>query len=973
MATTNGFELVERSKIAEIDSEVSYFHHSKSGARFLSVSNKDENKVFGINFRTPPKSSNGIAHIMEHSVLCGSRKYPVKEPFVELIKGSLNTFLNAFTYPDKTCYPIASTNLHDFYNLVDVYLDAVFYPRLNEDVLRQEGWHYELQNPEEPLVYKGVVFNEMKGAYSSPTRIIAEKSQHSLFPDTAYGVESGGHPEAIPELTFDEFIDFHKTYYHPSNAFIYFYGDDNPEKRFSVLNEYLNDFTSRTVDSSIALQKRFKQTVKTKHKYFAGKDLGDAQKGVVSVNFLISDSLETFDRLKYILLDHILIGTPASPLRKALIDSGLGSDLSGHGLDGDLRQMNYSIGLRDIKPNDGDKVEALILDTLKNLAQNGIEKNTIDASLNTIEFSLRENNTGSYPRGLSMMIDALTIWLHDANPIDALAYEKPLAKLKSSLSENPRFFESIIETAFINNSHRTTLIFEPDESLEAKRQDDEHRKLSEIKNNLTRNEIDVIIKETALLQEKQNRPDNPEDLAKIPRLGLQDLEPKHTPLPIEVLKVPETEIVYHDLFTNGILYLELGFNLNKVPEKMLPYVLIFGRALLETGTEKFDQIELTQRIGKYTGGLWRSTLNSTIEDGHSTTSWLFIKGKAMVNQVDEMLALLHEILTTARLDNRDRIKQIVLDAKSAFENSLAVSGHSLAQSQLAAAFSKAGWISEKMNSLSYLFFLRNLEKRIEQDWQSMQADFEMLRSTLISRKNLICNCTVDSKNWLQIEPRISTFISTLPARKSEKQDWSFTKNGIHTGLSVPTQVNFVGKGMNIYEHGYEFHGSIFVISKYLRTTWLWDRVRVHGGAYGAFCHFNRRTGLLAFLSYRDPNLKETLKIFDDTASFLQETKINKDELTKSIIGTIGDIDSYMLADAKGGASLFRYLTGTTDEKLQNIRDEILGTDANAFIQFGEALESFKENGLVAITSSENVLQKFNSEEMNNKLSIIKVM
>lgn len=959
MATTHGFELIESRDIKEIDGTASYFKHKKSGARLLSISNNDENKVFGINFRTPPKSSNGIAHIMEHSVLCGSRKYPVKEPFVELIKGSLNTFLNAFTYPDKTCYPVASTNLQDFYNLVDVYLDAVFYPRITEDILRQEGWHYELKDVNDPLIYKGVVFNEMKGAYSSSSRVVAELSQHSLFPDTLYSVESGGHPEAIPDLTFEEFRAFHKTYYHPANSYIYFYGDDDLDERMRILNAYLDDFEDIKVDSGIATQKRLSQPVKNVHKYFIGKNLEDDQKGAITINYLLSDSLRPFDRLQLIVLDHVLVGTPASPLRKALIDSGLGADLSGHGLDTDLRQMYFSIGLRGINPADGDKVESLVYTTLEKLAKEGISKETIEASINTIEFSIRENNTGSYPRGLSMMLDALSTWLHDENPLDSLEYEAVLAELKKNIVENPRFFESLIEVEFLQNQHRTTLVFEPDESLDEQRQEREKNKLQQIKDSLDAPTLESIIKITGELQEKQNTPDRPEDLAKIPRLGLEDLDPDHKSLPLEIKSTQNTEIIYHDLFTNGIFYIELGFNLHTAPQEMLPWIRVFGRVLLETGTAQYDQIELTQRIGKYTGGVWRSTLNSTMEDGKSTTAWLFIKGKAMVHQVDELLHILRDILLSARVDNRERIRQIVRDARSSFENGIPTNGHALAQGQLIASYSESGCVSDKLSGLSYLFFLRDLEKRIENDWQSVQLELEKLLTLLISNTNMICNCTIDADNWLEIEPRIQGFIKSLPAHENSHMDWRFQMDSSHLGLSIPSQINFVGKGINLYQHGYQFSGSAFVISNYLRTSWLWDKVRVHGGAYGAFCRFNRRTGVVTFLSYRDPNMLETLDIYDKTAEFLLKTQISEEELVKSIIGTIGDVDAYMLADAKGSTSLFRYLTNTSDATLQQIRNEILQTNQRDFTQFAEALSDLRDNGRVAIAGAEEALKAAN--------------
>jgi hypothetical protein len=430
MPVIHGFELIRQQEIPELKTKASLFRHLKTGAELLSLENDDENKVFGITFRTPPADSTGVAHIMEHSVLCGSRKYPVKEPFVELIKGSLHTFVNAFTYPDKTCYPVASTNLQDFYNLIDVYLDAVFYPRLTPYTLQQEGWHYEIEKLDDPLAFKGVVFNEMKGAYSSPDRVLGEHSQHSIFPDNTYSVESGGHPKHIPDLTFEQFMAFHQTYYHPSNSYIFFYGDDKPEERLRMVDEYLQHFERAKIASEISLQPRFDQPRRFAHRYAAGAEADLGKKGMVTVNWLLTETTDREINLAIKTLAHILVGTPASPLHKALIDSGLGEDVTG-GLESELRQMYFSTGLKGIAVADADKVESLIFDTLRKLADGGIDPQTIEASLNTIEFSLRENNTGSFPRGLALMLRALTNWLYGSDPLTPLAFETPLAAIKA--------------------------------------------------------------------------------------------------------------------------------------------------------------------------------------------------------------------------------------------------------------------------------------------------------------------------------------------------------------------------------------------------------------------------------------------------------------------------------------------------------------------------------------------------------------
>ena len=510
-----GFELLRQQTISEINSRASLYKHIQTGAQLLSLENDDSNKVFGISFRTPPQDSTGVPHIMEHSVLCGSRKYPVKEPFVELLKGSLNTFLNAFTYPDKTCYPVASQNLQDFYNLIDVYLDAVFYPLITPDKLKQEGWHYELPDTDGLLSYKGVVYNEMKGAYSSPEGLLSEKSQQLLFPDNTYGFDSGGDPLIMPELTYEQFSTFHKKTYHPSNARIFFYGDDPADERLRILNEWLKDFEPQALDTQVALQASFRAPRQVTIPYAASGGDKDARY-YLTVNWLLPENNDPERNLALNILNHILIGTPAAPLRKALIDSGLGEDLTGRGLASELRQLYFSTGLKGIQAKDTAKIEALVLDTLHTLAREGIDPETIGASLNTIEFRLRENNTGSFPRGLSIMLQSLNTWLHDGDAFAPLAFDVPLAAIKTKVASGKRFFEGLIQTHLLDNLHRVTLTLEPDPDLAQQTEAGVAQRLADERANMSQSDLEAVRLDMQTLQTRQNTPDSPEALAAIP-------------------------------------------------------------------------------------------------------------------------------------------------------------------------------------------------------------------------------------------------------------------------------------------------------------------------------------------------------------------------------------------------------------------------------------------------------------------------
>jgi Zn-dependent M16 (insulinase) family peptidase len=974
MTVIHGFELVREQDIPEINTRARIFRHVRTGAELISMENDDTNKVFGITFATPPTDSTGLPHILEHAVLCGSRKYPVKDPFIQLAKGSLNTFLNAMTFADKTTYPVASQNLQDFYNLIDVYLDAVFYPRITPEILQQEGWHYELESADEPLTFKGVVFNEMKGAFSSPDGVLARWSQQALFPDTVYGVESGGDPKHIPDLTYDQFRQFHQTYYHPSNAKIWFYGDDDPETRLRLIDEFIAGFDRLNVQPEMDLQPRFAEPRTVRLGYAAEED-EDGEGGgktLLTVNWLLTENTNPEETLGLNMLEHILLDTPASPLRKALIDSGLGEDLTGGGIDEQVREMYFSAGLKGIEAEDAPKVEALIFDTLAKLAEEGIDPEMIEASVNTVEFSLREYNTGGFPRGLAMMISALTTWLYGHDPLAPLAFEAPLNAIKARLAAGEKYFEGLIGKYLLNNPHRVTVILEPDPTVRERDEAEERARLDAVRAAMTEGDVAAVIENTEKLRLMQETPDTPEDLAKIPMLRLEDLDKQGQTIPSEQITVHGVPLLYHDLFTNGIAYFDLGLNLKVLPQEYLPYVGLFSRGLLEMGTQTEDYVKLSQRIGRKTGGLRPSSFVSTVHDGENTTAWLFLRGKGTMSQTQDLLDIMRDILLTVNFDNPERFLQIALESKAGKESGLVPGGHGVVNGRLKAQFSESDWVSEQMGGVSYLFFVRDLIKRIESNWPAVLAVLEDMRQLLVNRNTMIANVTLDAANWALFQPQVEQFIAALPTESGDLALWTPQRGPANEGLTIPAQVNYVGKGARLYDHGYTMHGSALVIRGFLNTAYLWEKVRVQGGAYGGFATFDRHTGVFSFLSYRDPNLLETLANYDAAARYLRELELHPDELTKSIIGTIGSIDAYQLPDAKGFTALVRHLTGTTDAEHQQIREEVLGTTAAHFRQFADALEAVKAHGQVFVLGSADAIQKANSE-LNGLMQVTKVL
>jgi len=997
--TTHGFLLEREERIAELSATARIYRHEKTGARLLSLESPDENKVFGVAFRTPPMDSTGLPHILEHSVLCGSRKFPVKEPFVELIKGSLNTFLNALTFPDKTCYPVASANLQDFYNLVDVYLDAVFFPRLTENTLKQEGWHYDVEDAAAPLALKGVVFNEMKGVYSSPDSLLAEYSQRALFPDVCYGLDSGGDPERIPDLTFAQFMDYHRRLYHPANAYAFFSGDDDPEKRLALLDEYFSQFDAPAAppDSAIGLQPPFAAPRRLVHYYAADSadsddaletgearddapasgeaapETGEARetaRAMCTVNFglpQIAGAAGGPDLdLALGVLEHALIGLPSSPLRKALVDSGLGEDLAGGGLETDLKQLAFSVGLKGMPAataeSSSDAVEQLVLCTLRQLAEGGLHPDDIGAAMNSVEFDLRENNTGSYPRGLALFFEALSTWLYDADPLELLPFEGPLARLKARLARGERVFEDLIRAHFLDNPHRALVLLLPDPGLGARREAAEEARLAAVRAKLSDADMRRLAEETRTLRALQEAPDAPEDLAKIPRLKLSDLPRENARIPHEKLAAAGAPLFAHALPTSGVVYLDLALDLSAVPDALIPLTPILGRALFEMGTKKTPFVDLSRRIAMTTGGLWAQTFVSSVrgERGQgpdAAAQRLLLRGKATRENLAALTGLMAEVLLEPDFSDAGRLGKIILETKARREQRLIPAGHTLAATRLKARFGVAQAMNEAMQGLSGLTFVRELAGRMESNPQGVRRDLETLLGFLLSRRGLVLNITAEGPDIQAALPLLEGLAASLPDAAIIPARRGIPDLPEREGLCLPAQVNYVAAGGNARLRGQEPGAAAAVAAKFLRAGYLWERVRVQGGAYGASCAYSRLSGNLVFASYRDPNLGRTLEAFKGVGPHLTGLTIDPAELEKSIIGAVGDLDHYMLPDAKGFTALARELTGEDEAYRQAAREAVLGATAADFAAFGRAVDAVLEDGPVVIAGGREALEK----------------
>lgn len=941
------YQLLEEREIGEIRSRARLLEHRPTGAQILSLENDDENKVFGITFRTPPPDSTGVAHILEHSVLCGSRKYPVKDPFVQLLKGSLQTFLNAFTYPDKTCYPCASQHVVDFYHLMDVYLDAVFYPRITRDIFEQEGWHFETDPISGKLNYSGIVFNEMKGVYSSPDSILEEHILQTLFPDTPYAEDSGGRPDAIPNLTYEQFRDFHRRYYHPSNARIFFWGNDDPEERLRRLSPYLNDFTRIDIDSRIPLQVPRARPMDVRRPYPVRPDEKDPRYYTVQSR-LLGEITNDFNHLAWQVLSHLLIGTPAAPLRKALIESGLGEDMAGHGLDSDERQLYFAAGLKGVRKEDVPRVHALIDETLRDVRDHGFEEDSVRASLNTMEFSLREGYTGSYPRGLVMMLRSLHLWLYEASPIEALAFEKTLEELKNAWHRDDGLFRDMVGRDLIDNPHAVRLTLEPDPGLSAHRGREERRALDAAAARMSEDERRAIEQHAEDLKKLQQEPDRPEDIARIPFLQPGDLPAENKRIPCHEVTFDGVPFLLHDQATRGIIYVDIGFDLGPLTEDDISFAEVLLDGLLKLGTRTESFVRITQRIGMYTGGIGTSLFTGTRADAAGSERWMHLRAKCLPDQLERLTDILHDILTGLHLDQPDRMGQILREEKGSMESHIIPSGHQMVKNRLLAGFSSAGRAVECLEGIDYLECVRRWIRSSAEDWPSYRDRLVSIFDRIVNRRAMHVNITCEAGDMERATDVLSAWTGGLPAAAPVPHREYAPCDTPAEYLTIPADVHYVGMALPMYDRPEDCTGADLAIARYIRTGWLWEQVRMVGGAYGAFSMLSRRNGLGIFISYRDPHVDRTLQVFDDTAGYLHRLNIDREELNRAIVGAVGDLDAYQFPSAKGYVSLTRRLVGETDEERQRLREEMRGTTAADFKRFAERLDAAKPRGRIAV-------------------------
>ncbi|MEW4413006.1 insulinase family protein [Clostridium sp. AN503] len=952
----NAYRVVEHKTIQEMQSEGIVLEHKKTKARLFLLSNDDENKVFCIGFRTPPSDDTGLPHILEHSVLCGSDKFPLKDPFVELVKGSLNTFLNAMTYPDKTVYPVASCNEKDFQNLMDVYMDAVLHPNIykEEKIFRQEGWHYELESEDAPLIYNGVVYNEMKGAYSSPESLLDSFTQKTLFPDNCYGKDSGGDPAFIPELTYEKFLDFHSTYYHPSNSYIYLYGDmDMAEKLKWLDEEYLCHYEERTVDSRIPEQKAFDQPVERELHYSITDGEPEEDATYLSVNTVVGTDLDPKLYVAFQILEYTLLDAPGAPLKQALIDAGIGKDVMG-GYESGILQPFFSVIAKDANPEQKGEFLAVVKGTLRRLADQGINKKSLLAGMNFYEFKYREADYGSAPKGLMYGLQCLDSWLYDGDPMMHLQYQETFDYLKNAVHEG--FFEQLIRDYLLDNPFEAVLVVSPEKNLTAKEDEKVAKRLADHKASLSADKIAGLIEDTKALKLYQDTPSTPEAMEKIPLLSREDIDKQAEKFYWTEKTEDEIKVLHHNFFTAGIGYLKVLFMTDTVPQEDLYYVGLLKSVLGSVDTEHYTYSDLTSEIHLNSGGVDFSVSSfANLQDEEKFTGAFVASVRVLYDRLDFGFGILEEILNHSVFTDRKRLGEVIQETRSRARMKLENAGHSTAVSRATSYFSATSWYNEMTGGTSYYHFLEKIAKDYETEKDAIAAKLQEVCGKLFTRSNMLVNYTADDKGYGYLPESLKLLVSRLPEGGGERYPFTHPVENLNEGLKTSAQVDYVARCGNFRKKGYEYTGALKILQVILSYDYLWLNIRVKGGAYGCMSGFGR-SGEGYLVSYRDPNLKETNEVYEGIPAYLEQFDPDERDMTKYVIGTISNLDTPLTPSIKGSRGLSAYLSGVTEEMQQKERDQVLGATRDDIRALADLIRAVLATGSFCVVGNEEKIE-----------------
>ena len=946
----HGFQVDRAVYVKELDSQAYEMRHVQSGARLLYIQNEDDNKVFSISFRTTPTDSTGVPHICEHSTLCGSRKFPLKEPFVELVKGSLNTFLNAMTFPDKTMYPVASRNAIDFKNLMDVYLDAVFFPNMLKDkeVLMQEGWHYEMASADSPLTYSGVVYNEMKGVFSSPDAQLERHVMDNLFPDTTYGVESGGDPDCIPQLTQEAFAAFHAKYYHPANSYIFLYGDMDIDSTLAFINdEYLSHFHVEEIDSAIARQIPTGSVIKS-YPYGIAKEEKTAHKTLHSLTYVVDDAIDTTLGLAFKVLTYVLLQSPAAPLKKALVDAGVGKDISGDFQDG-LLQPLWSIAVNGSDPEAQEKILPIVRQVLKDMVAHGIDKTMLEGALNRVEFTLREADFAGRPKGLIYGIRCMDTWLYDKDPLEPLRYEEALKTLRAGMKNG--YYEHILQKYILDNPYFALVSLVPQPGLTEEHDKAMAEKLAAYKNTLSAADIEQIMAATQALKKRQATPDSPEALLTIPTLSRSDLEQKAESIVMHEEEAAGIHLCHVPDFTNGITYLNAYFDLHGMTAEDIPYVYLLSDLLGDLDTKEHSYMEIASLIDLHTGGV-DSTVSAFSDrtDNKNYTPVFKLKTKVLSQNLDKAISLLKEISLDTVFTNTDRLIELIEETKAGWDMDAFRRGHTIVMHRVLSYVSPVEAFCD-VGELSYYEFISRIAAQIRENSASVAARLEQTMKKIFTRAAMTLEITSSEDDKNDAVLLLPVWTQALPAGEKQTSLCQFALTQKNEGIMTSGKVQYVAKGGNFRDHGYSYTGSLMVLDTILQYGYLWTKIRVQGGAYGAFTRFYDN-GDMVLCSYRDPNLGQSIDAYNALADYLDAFDVSDREMTKYVIGTLSRIDIPLTPSLRGDKAMNRYFTGTTQDAAQTRRDQLLQTTAADIRALAPLIRAVMKDNNVCVMGNE---------------------
>lgn len=952
------YEILDEHRVEDVQSDGFILRHKKSGARIAILSNNDDNKVFYIGFRTPPEDETGVPHIIEHTTLCGSKKFPVKDPFIELAKGSLNTFLNAMTYPDKTVYPVASCNDQDFKNLMDVYLDAVFNPNITkyEEIFKQEGWHYELTGKDDELKINGVVYNEMKGAYSSPDEVLSSQIYRSLFPDNTYSKDSGGNPEYIPKLTYEAYLDFYHKYYHPSNSYIYLYGDMDVVERLKWLDkEYLSLYDYKKVNSEINKQPAFDEIKNVEAQYSITMDDSQENKTYLSYNRVVGDTLDKMLYQAFDVLDYALVSSPGAPVKQALIDAGIGDDVYGS-YDAGILQPVFSFVAKNANASQADEFESIIENALKEVVKTGINKEALLAGINSSEFKFREADFGQFPKGLLFGLNCLDSWLFDdMKPFIHLECLGTFAKLRKAVDTD--YFEKLIQEYLLDNTHGSSVTVKPKRGLGNEREEALAKELSDYKASLSDEEIKKLIEDTEHLKKYQEEPSSDEDLRKLPMLTRADMKKNAMPFSNIEDELLDVKVVRHDIESNGIDYISFLFDAGDFAQSELGYLGFFTNALGLVNTEKYSYTDLANATNIYTGGISTGTASHPdIKDRNNFVFKFEVKLKVLEKNLDKALELMEQMLLTSDFTDTKRLGELVAQIKARLQANLSSSGHLVAAMRSMSSFSRYALYQDELKGIAFYRSICRIEKELSESPKSVSDKLAAIAKKLFARNRMLISFTGNNEAYGNAKPSLEKVIAEFNKMSAVGNQAEVHFNTAKEAFIDASQIQYVAKTGDFICEGYEYTGALRLLRIILSYDYLWINVRVKGGAYGCMNTF-LRSGESYFVSYRDPNLSDTLDVYDRIPEYIKSFSPDERDMTKYIIGTFSALDTPMNPEAKGSRSLSAYLEGITYEQIQKERNEILNAQPEDIRRLADLVQAVLKKDSICVIGNENMIKE----------------